>query len=61
MAQILVWLKPHLAPLYAWGSAVAPGAVGKLPETGVLTLLYISLEFGKGSFLLSVKRPIVFS
>ena len=53
VAQVLVWLKPHLAPLYAWGSAVAPGTVGKLPETVVLTL--------RGSFLLSVKRPLVFS
>ena len=61
VAQLLVWLKPHLAPLYAWGSAVAPGTVGKLPETIVLTLLYISLHLKRGSFLLSVKRPLVFS
>ena len=25
MAQLLVWLKPHLSPLYAWGAAVSPG------------------------------------
>ena len=61
MAQLLVWLKPHLAPLYAWGSAVSPGTVGELPETVVLILLYISLQLEKGSFLLSVKRPIIFS
>lgn len=61
VAQLLVWLKPHLAPLYAWGSAVAPGTVGKLPETIVLTLLYISLHLKRSSFLLSVKRPLVFS
>ena len=40
---------------------MAPGTVGKLPETVVLTLLYISLQLGKASFLLSVKRPIIFS
>ena len=50
VAQLLVWLKPHLAPLYAWGSAVAPGTVGKLPETVVLTLLYISLQLENGFF-----------
>ena len=61
VAQLLVWLKPHLAPLYAWGSAVAPGTVGKLPETIVLTLLYISLNLKRGSFLLDVKRPLVFA
>ena len=61
VAQLLVWLEPDLAPLYAWGSAVAPGTVGKLPETIVLTLLYISLHLKRGSFLLSVKRPVVFS
>ena len=31
VAQLLIWLQPHLAPLYAWGSAVVPGTVGKLP------------------------------
>ena len=61
VAQLLVWLKPHLAPLYGWSSAVAPGTVGKLPETIVLTLLYISFHLKRGSFLLSVKRPVVFS
>ena len=30
---------------------MAPGTVGKLPETVVLTLLYISLQLKRGSFL----------
>jgi len=58
VAQLLVWLKPHLAPLYAWGAAVAPGTVGRLPETVVLTLKYFLVQMKGGRFLLSAKRPI---
>lgn len=58
VAQLLVWLKPHLAPLYAWGAAVAPGTVGRLPETVVLTLKYILVQMKGGPYLLSAKRPI---
>ena len=36
-----VWIKPHLAPLYAWASAVSRSTVAKLPETVILTLLYL--------------------
>ena len=27
VSQVLVWLKPHLAPLYAWNAAVAKSTV----------------------------------
>ncbi len=27
VSQLLTWLKPHLAPLYSWAAAVAPGTV----------------------------------
>jgi len=30
VAQLLVWLKPHLARLYAWGAAVAPGKAARV-------------------------------
>lgn len=57
VAQLLVWLKPHLD---AWGAeaAVAPGTVGRLPETAVLTLKCILVQLKGGPFLLSAKRLI---
>ena len=33
VAQLLTWLKPHLAPLFAWGAVASPGMVGRLPDT----------------------------
>ena len=41
ISRIVVWIKPHLAPLYAWASAVSRSTVAKLPETVILTLLYL--------------------
>ena len=41
VSRVVYWLKPHLAPLYAWSSATHRCSVGKLPDTVILTLLYI--------------------
>eukprot|EP00435_Cladocopium_sp_Y103_P016814 s740_g4.t1 len=41
VAQLLVWLKPHLAPLFAWAAVSSAGLVGRLPDTVILTLKYI--------------------
>ena len=61
VSQLLVWLKPHLSPLFAWAAVVAPGTVGKLPYTVILTLKYIDLELKGETFLISIKRPVVVS
>ena len=61
VSQLLTWLKPHLSPLFAWAAVVAPGTVGKLPDTVILTLKYIDLEFKGETFLVSVNRPIITS
>lgn len=58
VSQLLTWLKPHLSPLYAWSAAVASGTVGKLPETIILTLMYILGELDGDNYLVSVKRPV---
>ena len=55
-----MWLKPHLSPLFAWGAAVQGGTVCRLPETVIITLQYIAAELNTESFLVSVKRPLVF-
>eukprot|EP00435_Cladocopium_sp_Y103_P008858 s800_g2.t1 len=57
VAQLLVWLKPHLAPLFAWSAVSSAGLVGRLPDTVILTLKYILAEMGAESFMVSAKRP----
>eukprot|EP00435_Cladocopium_sp_Y103_P002248 s5620_g1.t1 len=61
VSQLLVWLKPHLAPLYAWAAAVSSGMVGKLPETVILTLVYIASELDGDNYLVSIQRPVHFT
>ena len=61
VAQLLTWLKPHLAPLFAWSAVATPGLVGKLPDTVILTLLYILGEMESETFRVSARRPIYFS
>ena len=61
VSQVLVWLKPHLSPLYAWSAATASGTVGKLPQTVILTMLYLRRQLAEVSFMVSAKRPIYLS
>lgn len=61
VSPLLVWLKPHLAPLYSWAAAVSSGMVGKLPETVILTLIYIAGEMDDNNYLVSVQRPVHFT
>ena len=60
VSQLLTWMKPHLSPLFAWASITSKGTVGRLPETVILTLLYILHELRAESYLVSVKRPANF-
>eukprot|EP00435_Cladocopium_sp_Y103_P073986 s172_g46.t1 len=61
VSQLLTWMKPHLAPLFAWASVSSSGLVGRLPDTVILTLKYILAEMESQSFMVSAKRPIYFS
>ena len=58
VAQLLTWLKPHLAPLFAWSSVIARSTVGRLPETIIVTLRYILLELRAETFMVSTRRPV---
>ena len=60
ISQLLIWLKPHLAPLFSWSAVTAAGTVCRLPDTVTLTLLYISKEFTRETFLVSARRPVCF-
>ena len=57
ISQLITWLKPHLAPLFAWSSITSRGTVGRLPDTIILTLEYIEVELKSETFLVSAKRP----
>ena len=57
IAQLLVWLKPHLSPLFSWAAVTAAGTVCRLPDTVILTLQYIANEFKRETFLISAYRP----
>eukprot|EP00435_Cladocopium_sp_Y103_P018236 s1517_g4.t1 len=61
VAQLLIWLKPHLAPLFAWGAVASPGLVGRLPDTVILPLKYILAEMDSEQFMVSAQRPVYFS
>eukprot|EP00435_Cladocopium_sp_Y103_P068509 s490_g31.t1 len=61
VAQLLVWLKPHLSPLYSWAAVTARSTVGRLPETVILTLEYILRELKNETYMVSTRRPKVFS
>ena len=57
VSQLLVWMKPHLSPLYAWSAATGSSTVAKLPDTVILTLKYILAELQMESYLVSAARP----
>eukprot|EP00435_Cladocopium_sp_Y103_P055878 s2941_g18.t1 len=61
VSQLLVWIKPHLSPLYAWSAATGSSTVAKLPDTVILTLRYILAELEVESYLVSAARPRYFS
>ena len=60
VSQVLVWLKPHLSPLYAWSAATSSSTVAKLPDVVILTMTYLKSEFESESFMVSAKRPVHF-
>ena len=46
----IYWIKPHLAPLYAWGSVASKSHAAKLPDMVILTLLYLRETLGELDF-----------
>ena len=55
--QLLVWMKPHLSPLYAWSAATGSSTIAKLPDTVILTLKCILAELQVESYMVSAARP----
>ena len=53
VSRVVYWIKPHLAPLYAWAAAASKSMVAKLPDTVVLTLVYLKRNLGELDFKVS--------
>ncbi|OLP75357.1 hypothetical protein AK812_SmicGene44859 [Symbiodinium microadriaticum] len=54
VTRMITWLKPFLAPLYAWQSALIRGTAAQLPNMAVLVLRFFRLHFSNGARLDSV-------
>ena len=55
--QVLVWMRPLMAPLHAWKSAIAQGTVAILPQTVSVVLLYIAEMLKQGHHRTSGRAP----
>ena len=56
VSRVLTWIKPFLAPLYAFDAVLQKGAVARIPEMVFVSLMYIreQLAESKGQGLHSV-------
>ena len=57
-ARVLVWLKPHLAPLYSWTAALDRSTVATAPRLVKLVLFFLKRQFEGSGFLFSAQRPL---
>ena len=56
VSRVIYWIKPHLAPLYAWGSVASKSHAAKLPDMVILTLIYLRETLGELDFKVSPYR-----
>ena len=56
VSRVVYWIKPHLAPLYAWASVASRSHAAKLPDMVILTLLYLKEMLGELDFKVSPCR-----
>ncbi|CAE7632161.1 unnamed protein product [Symbiodinium sp. CCMP2592] len=56
VSRVVYWIKPHLAPLYAWSAAASKSHVAKMPDTVILTLLYLEATFKDINFKVAPGR-----
>eukprot|EP00435_Cladocopium_sp_Y103_P024615 s4687_g6.t1 len=55
--RVLLWLKPHLAPLYSWASAVSKSTVATAPRLVKLVCMFLESQFEEQKFMFSCARP----
>jgi len=59
VSRVLLWLKPFLAPLYSWSSALDRGTVAKCPKLVMLVLRFLQLQLKDCGYMHSCLRPVV--
>ena len=57
VARVLVWLKPFMAPLYAWSSVLDRSSVATAPRLVSLVLRFLSEQLHDCTFVHTCKRP----
>ena len=55
VSRVLVWLKPHLSPLFAWKSAVPSGSALVVPDMVWLVMLFIQDRLREVDYMMSAK------
>ena len=55
--RVLLWLKPHLAPLYTWTAAVSRSTVATAPRLVRLVCMFLEKQFEEQKFMFSCLRP----
>ena len=56
--RVLLWLKPHLAPLYAWASAVNKSTVATAPKLVRLVCMFLEKQFEVQRYMFSCEAPL---
>eukprot|EP00435_Cladocopium_sp_Y103_P041551 s3778_g11.t1 len=55
--RVLLWLKPHLAPLYSWASAVSKSTVATATRLVKLVCMFLEKQFEEQRFMFSCVKP----
>jgi hypothetical protein len=59
-AQVLVWLKAFLAPLYAWAARIPDSTTLTVPQTIHFTVLYLEEQFTAGRRIADCNKGEIF-
>lgn len=57
VARVLVWLKPFMAPLYAWSSVLDRSSVATAPRLVSLVLRFLSEQLHDCTYVHTCRRP----
>ena len=57
VCRVLLWLRPHLAPLYSWSSALSKSTVATAPGLVKLTCRYLESQLSRREFHFSCQWP----
>ena len=58
LCRVLLWVKPHLSPLYSWAAALDRSTVAKAPELVILTCLFLEEQLTEKQFMLCCRWPV---